>query len=1813
MASQDSLLKSFNTDFFLKVGQDSDHQPTIRIKPGYENTVFINGRRISELVSQKQKELSLADNDNVFSFGSDAPDINLGGRVMYIEPSNTALTTMNVDADGAVIANRLQDFPDPSNVAIFQDQSGTRFFVKGKKACNGIATCKIDTSRGSEEFLARFKRPEKGSVMRIATDSSKYFFTIISLEDEIFSGLQYVDGKINFAADSSIVTILNNNSVSEITINPHEIDGDIKGYDERKIYLEHISGNDYFEHNDFRDYVEIDLTPESESDDLSQDSLLTIIDQSNNRYDASLLYYGSLYTGEFFKSAEFDRLDTSVSNVESIGSINITIPTENDKFASLMKSSIGETQMDFIEIPKEWIDGYDMVHVHIDATDDIWFDYNPTPEQGSDTVEEYQFNSGWRYEQALSRPERLIGEKSSFQLLRANPKLTGNVKVVVDSNSNIYLDTFKVSKALSQKKFRKIKLNPSDYYGKSLMTVFKNISMDDFYKVEDFCYNIFSYSNNLSEQYYDKYNSGVRTNTDKLYKENFSILAPIKIKSVLPDFFIVFKVKPTDGKYYDGDLDTNASRIKYFIEHGEVVKTYDMREGSNLGTFIRNIQKHAEGYSGDVFVSYDYDTDNVYHGISLDRGAVSEIHEAVAETRGIKNQAAMNDWYTLGFERNKIVSKDIVNLEFMFDDKSENLFSLTTYFGLYVRLNGESEDFSCVDIVNGYPKFNYDVTGKTFHPELNKDFIYGMSTPEEFKRLYFNIQSVDASGLMSEYNKKAYENVAKTRVIDIADYDGYSFASVKLNDVLDPGEHYRIIDSSTKNIYEVIASNYESENFDISEVSSDSYTIGSDIYSIHTVSIYNVPFRTTVEDKNKETVITNQCHLLTSAFNQFDEKLIISENNGKDSVVVLYKRVFPTPSKQDIFDSLNDYVIFEKVSSLSGVTDDQRKILYSRVDNSASLFGIDSIEDFVAEIQLGTGGQPQPTPLYPYGFEMSGSRKTYNAFFIPLKDNENVFTAYLVDSDITDDIKKVKSCIYPSQSGNAVYKGFEVSSVSTSKRVLKHSVLSVPGFGLEDANIMLFEKANIPLVNRDYIMFYTSYPINAGICSIFPVKDIFTDVLDASSHLDKFDDNSTIISENPGEYNNDTVFGDSIVYGGDVVSEDDIRDYFDKDARYDGSFGNADGENVLLTNMFDSAKYTSDIPLIYNYCCKFKTLGTDFVGNKMRVMYDLTKSYNTTDIREEIYGSEFPGFVTINDSSVNEDQIRFPKYINNNIVYKDHVLYRDYMLNGEGSIEDTLYMENSTFDKFSTAYRNGLDSLEFISSGIKLRIKSNNLGIFNISKYDGYSAILICCAGNNPLSNKAVDLIIDEPSKEIAVIFYNGTPSDEIVIDGSIVSSKIVNIPHWNKLTDSSFFDNSFGIKASYVDERTERDSSGFTMLNGSRHLYDYMEDKLKWISSTDGCELVVEGDSSSYVVDEEGVIMISDSSLINHGNEMINAYFESDVPADMFIFNNAIEGESIKNGKTLKHDLIEGILSDSKNYTIFVKTENGLKNFTSIENIIETNVIPIENSVSREDIDFHKILSGNAYSTYAEPVTKDIISFDYSYGSLSTIFEKAFDGCNLRIKDILNIDQIFLKKYSTDNFVQQDMKKTGISEFKGLCPVKNTFESNIFRTFKNPVEFDSSTGIETGYIKNTFLGSQAITLNGVEGNELDIQTWLNSSYSRKNTKLNITDSIYEKIMRSPGFKSIWDAVGPVDESYKSKFIKNTIIDLINVTENCQFELYKKPNSGKFEFARSESDYSGYQKVSNVENKIYKNGDSYFIDLTNLEQMKYAAKLNIKL
>jgi hypothetical protein len=123
---------------------------------------------------------------------------------------------------------------------------------------------------------------------------------------------------------------------------------------------------------------------------------------------------------------------------------------------------------------------------------------------------------------------------SSFMLLRANPKLSGNVKLVIDSKYNLYLDTFKVSAKLNDYRFRKYPISADGNYPRDVKTVFKNLPIAELYKINDNAFKPHKVYTDFGDQYDTVYEYGAETNTDNLYNENMKILAPLHIGDNIP-------------------------------------------------------------------------------------------------------------------------------------------------------------------------------------------------------------------------------------------------------------------------------------------------------------------------------------------------------------------------------------------------------------------------------------------------------------------------------------------------------------------------------------------------------------------------------------------------------------------------------------------------------------------------------------------------------------------------------------------------------------------------------------------------------------------------------------------------------------------------------------------------------------------------------------------------------------------------------------------------------------------------------------------------------------------------------------------------------------------------------------------------------------------------------------------------------------------------------------------------------------------------------------------------------------------------------
>ena len=56
---------------------------------------------------------------------------------------------------------------------------------------------------------------------------------------------------------------------------------------------------------------------------------------------------------------------------------------------------------------------------------------------------------------------QILNDEASFQLIRTNPKLTGNVKFTVDSNDNMWLNSIDANEELSKSMYKRVPIDPS--------------------------------------------------------------------------------------------------------------------------------------------------------------------------------------------------------------------------------------------------------------------------------------------------------------------------------------------------------------------------------------------------------------------------------------------------------------------------------------------------------------------------------------------------------------------------------------------------------------------------------------------------------------------------------------------------------------------------------------------------------------------------------------------------------------------------------------------------------------------------------------------------------------------------------------------------------------------------------------------------------------------------------------------------------------------------------------------------------------------------------------------------------------------------------------------------------------------------------------------------------------------------------------------------------------------------------------------------------------------------------------------------------
>lgn len=294
----------------------------------------------------------------------------------------------------------------------------------------------------------------------------------------------------------------------------------------------------------------------------------------------------------------------------------------------------------------------------------------------------------------------IILKNSSFGLIRTNPVLTTNIKIVTDGDK-VYLESIDADQVLSNSKYKKFEVTGGLYS----TDLFKFYSQNNKLLPKDIAYKVYerddyvTVKDSFSKQYDFTYTMGTEYKNSRLYKEEYCTFAPLWVEpSNVPDYFVIFKLRGPLSINTDNTSDQNisaelesaitnpANLFNNYIKDAVIVKTFDLTKRTALGRYIRD---HAENNlfpKYPVLGSIKKDDESAWEGISYENGGFCKKTKSIYKDYTIVDKTILekDSYITNGFYDQGIVIANILNLEYLFDDVTDSDYEFNRYFGLYV-------------------------------------------------------------------------------------------------------------------------------------------------------------------------------------------------------------------------------------------------------------------------------------------------------------------------------------------------------------------------------------------------------------------------------------------------------------------------------------------------------------------------------------------------------------------------------------------------------------------------------------------------------------------------------------------------------------------------------------------------------------------------------------------------------------------------------------------------------------------------------------------------------------------------------------------------------------------------------------------------------------------------------------------------------------------------------------------------------------------------------------------------------------------------
>ena len=275
-----------------------------------------------------------------------------------------------------------------------------------------------------------------------------------------------------------------------------------------------------------------------------------------------------------------------------------------------------------------------------------------------------------------------LDDDVSFQILRTNPRLTTNTKLMYDGE-NLYMDSYQATPLLSTLEYKHHRVWKTGLFNRDLRNFLLGTNTAAYEVGQNVSDTIVL--NNFDNQFENMYWCGVESINSSVYPQEMGCIAPLYLRKKRPNYFVIFKIDNPSNTNLVGSTDLKYDFYYDVLKKMKIVKTFDLREGTPIGNYIkRYVEQRDFHYDQSIYVNFSSD-EIYYYGIDKKSGVLTQKVENF-KTQLLENDNTImkqDDWITGGFERNGLIFPYIMNIEFLFDDITTEEYKFARYFGMY--------------------------------------------------------------------------------------------------------------------------------------------------------------------------------------------------------------------------------------------------------------------------------------------------------------------------------------------------------------------------------------------------------------------------------------------------------------------------------------------------------------------------------------------------------------------------------------------------------------------------------------------------------------------------------------------------------------------------------------------------------------------------------------------------------------------------------------------------------------------------------------------------------------------------------------------------------------------------------------------------------------------------------------------------------------------------------------------------------------------------------------------------------------------------